>query len=653
MCGIAGKLLFDSDARVDPHVLSQMGRVLVHRGPDDKGTWSQGPVGLASRRLAVIDLSPRGHMPMASADAAHQIVFNGEIYNFHDLRASLARDGHHFHSGSDTEVILALYARDGVDAVSQLRGMFAFALWDAPKRRLILARDRLGKKPLYYYLNSRTVVFGSEPKALLQDPDVPCEANPAALALYLGLGYVPTPWSAFKGLRKLPPAHFAVVEDGRLVEHRYWSLQYQPKRHAPEAELIEQLRERLREAVRLRLISDVPVGALLSGGLDSSAVVAMMTQEHQGPVKTFSIGFDEAGYDESHHAALVARQLGTDHHSLVVRPDAVRVLERLVWHYNEPFADSSAVPAMAVCELARSHVTVALSGDGGDEAFIGYDRYLALVAAQKLGRLPRGLRRRLGGLARHLPAAPPKSSIHRLRRFLEAIALDPAAQWSQWIGVFDRGARETLLTSEFAAADDGAAESLVDRLFASSDTGSLIETAVRADVLLYLPDDLLVKMDIASMAHSLEVRSPLLDHDVVEFGASLPVEMKLQGRTLKYLLRRTMDGVLPASILGRAKMGFGVPLHRWFREDLKALAYDTLLDSRSTARGLFQPGQVRRYLDEHVAGRGHHQHRLWALLMLELWHRMFIDQRGPVTPPSLRGALSADLAAPVPSHTAR
>ena len=639
MCGLAGKLIFDRAGTVEPATLAAMALAVAHRGPDDEGIWTDGPIGLASRRLAVVDLSPRGHMPMASIDGTRHIAFNGEIYNFQTLRASLERDGHRFRSGTDTEVILELYARDGIDAVRHLRGMFAFALWDAPRRRLVLARDRLGKKPLFYYQTNRMIVFGSEPKALLQDPDVVCAADPEALALFLGLGYVPGPWSAFKGMKKLPPAHVAVVEDGCVTERRYWTLEYQPKRRGSEAELVEELRARLREAVRLRLISDVPVGALLSGGVDSSAVVAMMCQEYPGRVKTFCIGFDEARYDEREHAQAVASHLGTEHRTLVVRPDAVAVLERLVWHYNEPFADSSAVPSLAVCELARSEVTVALSGDGGDEAFIGYERYLALVAAARFDRSPVKFRRGLAFAGRWLPTGQPKSLGHRLRRFLDVLPQTSAERWSQWTTVFDRQARQALLTPAFAqAAGTGDAEELVARQFATSDTGSLLETAVRSDVLLYLPDDLLVKMDIASMAHSLEVRSPLLDQEVVEFAASLPVEFKLRGRTLKYLLKRAMDGLLPPSVLARGKMGFGVPIDRWFRHELRELAYDTLLDARAAGRGLLRTDEVRRYLDDHVAGRAHHHHRLWALLMLELWHRMFIDQRCPLTPPSLRSA---------------
>ncbi len=652
MCGIAGKLLLDPRGVMDATVLPRMAAAIAHRGPDDEGTWCQGPVGLASRRLAVLDLSPRGHQPMASADGALHLAFNGEIYNFLELRAGLEREGHRFRSNTDTEVILQLYERYGADAVTRLRGMFAFALWDARRHRLLLARDRLGKKPLFYYRTDRMLVFGSEPKAILQDPEVPAEADPASISGFLGLGYVPAPHSAFKGMCKLPPAHFALLEAGRMTLHRYWELRYRPKRRESEAALIDELRERLREAVRLRLISDVPVGALLSGGLDSSAIVALMREQHAGPVKTFSIGFDEPRYNETHHAETVARHLETEHHTLVIRPDAIAVVDQLVWHYNEPFADSSAVPSLAVSELARREVTVALSGDGGDEAFIGYERYLALAAAATLDAWPAALRSGLASLRHVLPSGAPKTLRHRASRFLEALPQSSVERYINWISVFDRAARAELLdpAARLVKTRDEP-EARVAQLFQEASGETLVERAVRADLLLYLPDDLLVKMDIASMAHSLEVRSPFLDHEIVEFAATLPLEFKLRGRSLKYLLRRAMADALPPSILAREKMGFGVPIDDWFRRDLRELAYDTLLSVRAGQRGLVRPAVVRRYLDEHASGVRHHHHRLWALLMLELWHRMFIDQPCPPTPPRRTSSFAiADVVASSATH---
>ena len=403
MCGIAGKLFFEPARPVDPALLERMGAVLEHRGPDDAGVYRAGPVGLVSRRLAIVDLSSAGHQPMASADGRLWITYNGEIYNFLLLRAELERQGVTFRSRTDTEVILALYERYGAECLGYLRGMFAFAIWDRQERTLFLARDRLGKKPLVYYHDAERLLFASEPKAILQDPEVPVEADLEAIHHYLTYGYIPSPWSAFRHFRKLPPAHYLLVREGRLSVHRYWSLRYTPKRDESATRLVEELGALLEEAVRLRLISDVPLGALLSGGIDSSVVVALMRRVASGPVRTFSIGFDRPEYDELAYARQVARRFETEHHDLVVKPDAVTMLPRLVWHYNEPFADSSAVPAFVLCEMARGFVTVALNGDGGDEAFLGYDRYLGTVLAGWQDRIPGPIRRAAVGAARLLP----------------------------------------------------------------------------------------------------------------------------------------------------------------------------------------------------------------------------------------------------------
>ncbi len=629
MCGIAGKVCFDRHATIDPCLLERMTDAIRHRGPDDGGVWVDGAVGLGNRRLSIIDLSERGHQPMSNEDGSVWIAFNGEIYNFAALRAELTAQGHVFRSNTDTETIVHLYERDGVDCVSRLRGMFAFAIWDAPRRRLFVARDRLGKKPLFYYQGRDALVFASEAKAILQDSDVPREVDAEAIRLYLTYGYVPSPWSAFRGFRKLPPAHYLVLENGRVDVRRYWALQYRPKRAESEGTLAEELLALLQDAVRLRMISDVPLGALLSGGVDSSAVVALMRRVSQAPVKTFSIGFDHAEYDELRYARQVAEHLQTDHHELVVRPDAVAMLPRIVWHYNEPFADSSAVPSFAVCEMARRHVTVALNGDGGDEVFLGYDRYVAAKLSGRLDGLPRAARRASAALLAGLPAGSgPKSRVYRLRRFAKAAALAPNERYAQWIALFDAAGANAILSPEFADRTDAPPFALLDQALAHSDADSFAEATSHADVQLYLPDDLLVKMDIASMAHSLEVRSPLLDHQVLEFAARLPVSLKLHGLVQKYLLKQAVRDALPDAILTRKKMGFGVPIDRWFRNELRELAYDTLLDSRAAARGYFRPEEVRRLLDEHVAVTAHHHARLWSLLMLELWHRAFIDDAG-------------------------
>jgi asparagine synthase (glutamine-hydrolysing) len=628
MCGIAGKCFHDPRRTVDPGLLDRMSAVLAHRGPDDAGVHRDAAVGLVSRRLAIQDLSAAGHQPMASADGRFCITFNGEIYNFLLLRDELERQGVSFRSRSDTEVILALYARHGPACLGRLRGMFAFAIWDRQERTLFAARDRLGKKPFFYYQGPDAFVFASEPKALLQDPDVQAVPDRVALHHYLTYGYVPAPWSAFRGVRKLPPAHYLLLRDGRLTLERYWSLHYTPKRTGTEPQLIEELLAHLTEAVRLRLISDVPVGAFLSGGLDSSAVVAVIRRVTGGPVRTFSIGFDRPDYDETRYARLVARHLDTEHHEAVVKPDAVSGVPQLVWHYSEPFADSSALPSLALCEMARGFVTVALNGDGGDEGFLGYDRYLAAALLGRLDRLPAPARRLVRAASRWLPHGTAKSRAYRLRRLAEAVPLEPGRRYAAWLTCFGDEAKAALYTPALWA-EVGALDSLalLDAAVAASDAPTFPERAVPADVALYLPDDLLVKMDIASMAHSLEVRSPFLDHHVMEFAAALPLRMKLRGLTQKYLLRRAMRGILPEAILRRPKMGFGVPIDHWFRHDLREMAYDLLLDVRARQRGYFRPEVVRRYLDEHVSGRGHHHARLWSLLILEQWHRVFIDAR--------------------------
>jgi asparagine synthase (glutamine-hydrolysing) len=633
MCGIVGKLCFDPRQSVAAPLIHRMANTLVHRGPDDDGVWVNGPVGLGSRRLAIIDLSRRAHMPMSNEDGSLWIVLNGEIYNFHELRRDLLGKGHQFRSESDTETILHLYEEEGVECLRRLRGMFAFALWDAKRQTLFLARDRLGKKPLYYYHDRNVFLFASEPKAILQDPHVRAEADPEAIHHYLTYGYVPGAHSAFRGMRKLPPAHYLLVQQEAGHVHRYWSLRYQPKRHGSEAELGEELLALLEESVRLRLISDVPLGAFLSGGIDSSVVVALMRRLVSGPLRTFAIGFEQREYDERSYARQVAQQFATDHHEFVVKPDAASLLPRLVWHYNEPFADSSALPSFALCELTKQSVTVALNGDGGDEAFIGYDRYLGTVVASWYDRIPAPLRRAVMWSAGRLPLGVPKSFVYRLRRFAEALTLEPRRRYGQWMVYFANDQKHELYSADFAARLGSLDSwSLLDAAYAASDAPSFLEATVHTDVQLYLPGDLLVKMDIASMAHSLEVRSPFLDHKVVEFAASLPPALKLRRLTQKYLVKKIMRNVLPNQILQRKKMGFGLPIDHWFRHELREMTYDVLLDSRARQRGYFRPDVIRRYIDEHVAGKAQHHFRLWNLLLLELWHRTFIDQPCPLAP---------------------
>jgi asparagine synthase (glutamine-hydrolysing) len=631
MCGIAGKLYFDPTRPVEREVLERMNTVQAHRGPDDAGIYCERSVGLAHRRLSVIDLSPAGRQPMANEDGTIWIVFNGEIYNFQDLRPGLVERGHRFRSRTDTEVILHLYEEHGVGCLPYLRGMFAFAIWDGRNRQLFLARDRLGKKPLCYQWDADAFRFASEAKAILQDPAVPVQPDPEGVSLYLTYGYVPSPLSAFQGLCKLPPAHYLICRDGKVEAVRYWRLRRDRKQHRPEAEWCEEIRARLEEAVRLRLISHVPLGAFLSGGIDSSAVVAMMSRA-SGVIKTFSIGFDQPEYDELAHARRVAKRFGTDHHELVVRPDAVAILPKLAWHYDEPFGDSSAVPSYYVAQMTRRYVTVALNGDAGDENFGGYDRYVANLLAAAFDRWPGSApARRIiqKALAWWRPANRRTGRLYRARRFLDGLSEVPERRYARWICHFYGDRKEALLHSQFRAllGEDDTLEILL-AAYRESDAPDLADATLAADAALYLPDDLLVKVDIASMAHSLEARSPFLDHEFMEFAATIPSDLKVRGREKKIILRRALTGLLPDEILRRPKMGFGVPIDHWLRHELKDLAYDTLLSPRAQARGYFRPEVVQRYLDEHTGGRTSWHSLLWTLLMLELWHRTFVDGDG-------------------------
>jgi len=628
VCGICGKVNRDPDAPVDEGTLRRMAKALAHRGPDSEGFFVNNHVGLAHRRLAIIDLSPDATQPMSNEDGSIWIVFNGEIYNFHELRDALVRKGHIFRSRSDTEVIVHLYEDLGPEALRELRGMFALAIWDANHRQLLLARDRLGKKPLFYFAGPSSFAFASELQSLLEDPSVPRVPDLEAIRYYLTYRYVPSPYSAFQGIRKLPPAHYLLLKDGQLRLGRYWTLHYAEKSHEPEEVLSERARGYLEEAVRLRMISDVPIGAFLSGGLDSSAVVALMSRLSGAPVKTFSIGFEEDAFSELPYARSIARRFGTDHHEFVVKPDAVSILPLLVRHFGEPFADSTAVPQYYLSKLAREHVTVVLAGDGGDEAFGGYDRYVATLATRPTDRIPSPLRNGLAGVIRRLSKFPLSTPfLLRTSRFLRALSDDPQRRYARWVSHFDLQQQAALFSSAFLKQVRGIdPERLVLDVYQQTDATHLLDATLDVDVRTYLPDDLLVKVDITSMANSLEVRAPFLDHPLMEMAASLPPSLKIQGLEKKYLLKRAMAELLPVEILNRPKQGFIVPIDHWFRHDLQEMAYDTLLDPRSLGRGYFRPEVVRRLLDEHVRGVQNFHRQLWNLLMLELWHRCFIDR---------------------------
>jgi asparagine synthase (glutamine-hydrolysing) len=633
MCGIGGFLLSATKSprnELESRLWAMIATVR-HRGPDDEGVWSDNRAGLAHARLSVIDLSPAGHQPMASADGTVWITFNGEIYNFAEIRRDLEEAGYRFHSRSDTEVIVNGWHAWGPRIFSRLRGMFALAIWDQRSRRLVLARDRIGKKPLYYAATADAFLFGSEIKALLAWPGLPRAPDLSTIDRYLTWGYVPAPYTAFKGIRKLAAAHYLVVEaraDGFVESElvRYWRLP-EPRtvrRRRGISDLRRELVEQLEDAVRLRMVSDVPLGAFLSGGVDSSAVVAMMARIGGGTIKTFSIGFSARQYDETYYARMVAQRYATEHQELVVEPDAVTVLPRLVWHYGEPFADPSAIPTYYVSEVARRKVTVALNGDGGDECFFGYNRYRAMRLVSRLDRMPQCSRT---GLERLLALAPRsvqrRFKVPRIRGVLQAPEGQPYQRYAPTIVAFTDCDKDDSYSELMRAQRKGSAIDLLEPYFAEADT--LVAAANWADLYTYLPDDLMVKVDVGSMAHGLESRSPLLDHALMEWAAEIPEDVRMARGVTKALFKSAMEPYLPAELLYRPKKGFSPPIDQWLRNDLKELAYDTLLSKSSTERGLFRREYVRGLLDEHSGLVRDHHPRLWVLLMLELWFQMWID----------------------------
>jgi asparagine synthase (glutamine-hydrolysing) len=629
MCGITGVA---GSLRTDRESLARMNAALLHRGPDGEGTFWADSVGLAMRRLAIIDLTS-GDQPIFNEDGSVCVVYNGEIYNFHELRAELEQRGHRFTSQGDTEVIVHAYEEFGVDCVERLWGMYALAVWDSRRKLLLLARDRLGKKPLVYYAapNAAGLAFASEMQALLAHPDVPRQLEPSAIDDYLTYLYVPAPTTAYRDIRKLPPGHRLVWQPGRLTVEPYWQVRFGSKLQLSEAEAVEQFGALLRDAVRRRLIADVPLGAFLSGGIDSSTVVAEMAELSSQPVKTFSIGFGERDFDELRYARQVAQRFGTDHHEMVVEPRALDVLPTLVRHYGEPYGDSSAVPTYYVSKMTRQHVTVALEGGGGDELLAGYERHWAARVAARYDTIPRFVRH---GLIRPLiPLVPEprqrRAFLRRAKRFMAAAHLPVFDRYLQWVGAFTPDQKTSLYTPEFAslmAANDSGR--WLRQALAPEPQLDPVDAVLRADTLLYLPQDLLAKVDIASMANSLEARAPLLDHRLVEFCAALPSTYKLRGRTSKWLLRQVMRDRLPQDVLTRSKMGFGVPVGEWLRTDLRPLLEDTLLSQRAQQRGYFRPAAVRGLVDEHLSRRADRTSHIWGLLMLELWHREFVDS-GP------------------------
>ncbi len=627
MCGIVG-LVQNNSRAVMRETVEKMNRCIVHRGPDEDGFYIKENVGLAMRRLAIIDLKG-GQQPIFNEDRTKAIVFNGEIYNFHELRENLEKRGHRFYTNCDTEIIVHLYDEYGADCVNFLRGMFAFAIWDETDKSLFIARDRLGKKPLLYshQLNG-DLIFGSEFSALLSHPAITREVDYEAIDEYLSYLCVPAPRTAFKQIRKLEPAHWLRWKNGKIEMQRYWLPDFSEKIKISDEEAVEETTRVMREATKARLISEVPLGAFLSGGVDSSIIVALMAEASANPVKTFSIGFDEADFSELKYAKMVAEHIGAEHREFIVRPDAMEILPKLIEHYGEPYADSSSIPTYYVSRETRKHVTVALNGDGGDESFAGYERYMGMKAAETYHKIP--------GLARkaliEFPASlipeskKTRSRLRSAKRFVESASLGSTDRYFRWMSAIAPKLKSELLTDNFRRNLNGTKP--IDALeywFERADGADIIDKTMFVDQMTYLPNDLLVKVDIASMANSLEARSPFLDHKVIEFAATLPADIKVKKGDTKTLLKKVAANLVPREAIYRRKMGFGVPIGAWLRGEMREFMRENLLSEKFNKRGLFDRGKVENLIEEHQQQKRDHATPLWTLLMLELWFQRFID----------------------------
>ncbi|MDI6756537.1 MAG: asparagine synthase (glutamine-hydrolyzing) [Endomicrobiia bacterium] len=660
MCGIAGVYNFGNNKPVEKAVLQRMCDSIKHRGPDDEGYFfaasrnqQAADIGLGMRRLAIIDLIT-GSQPIHNEDKTLWIVLNGEIYNFEELRRQL-EPNHKFYTKTDTEVILHLYEEHGERCVDYLIGMFAFAVWDAKGKKLFIAKDRAGKKPLYYmFSRDGAFVFASEIKAILSYPGKTHEIDPESIDLYLTYQYIPSPKTIFKDIKSLPPAHTLVCDaKGNIRTERYWDIDFRKKTDLSFQGACLKTRELLSEATKLRMISDVPLGAFLSGGHDSSIVVGLMSELSPRPVKTFSIGFEEDDFSELRYANIVAKHFGTEHNEFIVRPDFIELLPGIVRNYGQPFADSSALPSYVVSNQTRKHVTVALNGDGGDEAFGGYLRYKAMKGSLYLSLPFKILGKNItAGIAKMIPhteTTGARNIFRYMSRLISALAEPPQMRHIYWHCIFTAEAKDKLysdfmkgnLTVSRADERNGsgfggnlggassatlAAYDYLARIFKNAPADDTLDRAFYTDIMSYLPECLLVKMDIASMANSLEARSPFLDHKVMEFSATLPSSWKVHGLTTKHILKKTFAGFLPDEIITRPKQGFGIPVGKWFRGRMwRDYFREIALSERAVRRGYFRRESLEAIFNEHITGRRDHGYRLWSLLMLELWHRIYID----------------------------
>ncbi len=629
MCGIHGLIHFDGRP-VEPALLGAMGNITRHRGPDDEGLHLDGACGIGMRRLSIIDLTG-GHQPLSNADDSIWLVCNGEIYNYRELRSELQARGYRFKTGSDSEVLLALYEVEGDDFVQRLNGMFAFALWDARRRRLLIGRDRLGIKPIYVMQDAQRLAFSTEAKALLSLPGVKTELDRSALADYLHLGYVAAPHCMFKGLRKLPPATMLAVEDGQVREWRYWRISDRIDHGASEAQWIERTRAQMQSSVAMQMVSDVPIGAFLSGGVDSSAVVGFMAQSSSQPIRTYAIGFEggeaEALYNELPYARRVAQLFGTQHREIVVKPDVIALLPRLLWHMDEPIADTAFITTYLVSEFARQDVKVILSGVGGDELFGGYRRYLGGHYAERFQAMPPWARRAASMVAHYLPADRHSKLLNLMRLakgFVASAEMDADERYRHYLQVIGREAVAAMLLDAPPAGDD-----LLARAFRGAGTSDELNRLLAVDAETQLPDDLLLLTDKMSMAVSLECRVPLLDHQLVEMAASMPARIKLKGGRLKHVMKGALTPMLPDDILFREKRGFGTPMGAWLKQGLAPVLKALLAPAVVRSRGHFNEQSVDALVADHAANRSDGTDALLALMNLEIWSRVYLDRREP------------------------
>ena len=629
MCGITGKICFGDDSVREQDIL-MMNEKIMHRGPDDGGTYisPDKKVGLGHRRLSIIDLSPLGHQPMNYLDR-YWIVFNGEIYNFQEKREFLEKEGYSFKSKSDTEIILALYDKFGKNCLEHLRGMFSFAIYDEQEKTIFCARDRVGKKPFKYYLDENVFIFASELKAILTQKEYKKEPDYIAIHHYLTLQYCPAPLTGFKDLKKLKPAHYLFIDlkTKKIENKRYWKLDYSQKLDLSEEEWKKRIMEKLEECVKIRMISDVPLGAFLSGGIDSSAIVGLMSKLSNKPIKTFSIGFREENYNELKYAKIVAEKFKTDHTEFIVEPHAIELLPMLVRQYEEPFADSSALPTYYVSKMTRDFVTVALNGDGGDENFAGYGRYGIQKFSLWYDKIMPIHRYFVLPISKFLARNIKTTFFDRAYLFAKTLSEKYNYRYLNYIRYFSNESKEQIYTDNFKQKTLGIdSYNIVAEKFNEAGTKNKMDQCLFADFSTYLPDDLMVKVDIDSMAVALEGRSPFLDHELLELTTKIPFKLKIKGlNNKKYILKEALRGLVPDEVMFRPKMGFGIPIEDWFRTELKNFAYNTLLSKKATNRGIFKKEAVKAILDEHANTKISHAYRIWALITLELWFQEYFD----------------------------